>query len=62
MDAISCYIMIFRLYWTCQNMKERRHEFSKEQCEGFFAYSYLFWYRAISKHLVLGKNIRDYIK
>lgn len=42
--------------------KEYRWEKEGEDYEGFLAYAYLFWYKAISKHLQIGKNTKDYIK
>ena len=62
MDAIVCYIMIFRLYQKCESLLERRAMLKREEYEGFTAYAFLFWYRAISKHMRIGKNIRPYIK
>ena len=41
---------------------EGKLDMSNEEYEGYTAYAYLFWYRAISKHLAIGKNIRQYIK
>ena len=35
---------------------------TKEDYDGFTAYAYLFWYRTISKHMQIAKNIRPYIK
>jgi hypothetical protein len=59
MDMIPCYIMIFRLYKICSEKKEGDIDIKDE---GFMAYAYLFWYRAISKHVAIGKNIKEYIK
>lgn len=62
MDVIPCYIMIFRLYYRCESMRAESEKVSKEEYEGFQAFAYLFWYRAISRWIQIGKNIKPYIK
>lgn len=62
MDVIPCYIMIFRLYHRCESMRKVKVRLSEGEYEGFMAFAYLFWYRAISRWLQIGKNTRPYIK
>lgn len=62
MDVIPCYIMIFRLYHRCESMRQAKEKVEKEEYEGFQAFAYLFWYRAISRWIQIGKNIKPYMK
>lgn len=61
MDVVPCYIHIFHLYSYSSMWKQYRWG-KEEDYQGFLAYAYLFWYKAISKHLHIGKNTKDYIK
>jgi hypothetical protein len=62
MDAIPCYIQIFRLYHECEMIESGKKKMNKDDQEGFMAYAYLFWYSSIFKHMKIGKNIKSYIK
>jgi hypothetical protein len=37
-------------------------EMSNSEYEEFTAYAYLFYYRVISKHLPIAKNLKKYVK
>lgn len=62
MDAIPCYIEIFQLYTYCSLWKQHRWENSILEYEGFMCFAYMFFYKAISKHLAIGKYIKQDIK
>lgn len=62
MDVIPCYIMIFRLYQRIKNIREAKEKMGVQEYEGFLAFAYLFWYRAISRWIQIGRNTKPYIK
>lgn len=62
MQIIPCYIQIFELYTICKQWRKMRWEKKLEEYEGFLSYAYMFWYKAISKHIAIGKNVKPYIK
>lgn len=62
MDAIPCYIEIFELFSFCSLWKAHRWEKSIMEYEGFMCFAYMFYYKAISKHMLIGKNLKQEIK
>jgi hypothetical protein len=62
MDAIPCYIHIFELYTYCSLWKRYKWERTVLEYEGFMAYAYMFFYKAISRHITIGKNLKQDIK
>jgi hypothetical protein len=62
MDAIPCYIQIFELYSYCSLWKRLKWERRKVYYDGFMAFAYMFFYKAISNHLLIGKNLKQDIK
>jgi hypothetical protein len=62
MDAIPCYLQIFELYTYCSLWKRHRWEKSAVEYEGYMCFAYMFFYKAISKHMTIGKYLKQDIK
>jgi hypothetical protein len=62
MDAIPCYIQIFELYSYCSLWKRLKWERPAVEYEGYMAYAYMFFYKAISRHIAIGRNLKQDIK
>lgn len=62
MDAIPCYIQIFELYTYCGLWRRLRWEKSQREYEGYMSYAYMFFYKAVLKHIPVGKNLKQEIK
>lgn len=62
MEVVPCYLHIFELFSQCREWKARRWDAKVTDYEGFLAFSYLCWHKAIDKNQTVGKNIPNYIK
>lgn len=62
MDVIPCYIQIFELYSYCSLWKRLKWERPVLEYEGYLAYAYMFFYKAVSRHITIGSNLKKEIK